>query len=220
VSASRTITIARALTALSITSSASIYAYGAKATVTVHLGTTYNHRDVYVYARPLGTSVTAPGTLIAHVKVNSAGNAVVSYPVKSRTTFTARFAGDYRFAPAARGVSPFVRARVAVTLAGYYGKSGSTFLFHGTDPTETISVAPNRAAGSCFDTLVQAYLGNTWQFIASLSCGALDSTSRGHEQFGVNRPRGVPVRIRASVPNDAASQTLASTSAWVYLAFT
>ena len=159
-------------------------------------------------------------TLIAHVTVNSAGNAVVSSVVKRRTTFTVRFAGDYRYNAAARAVSPYVRAGVAVTLAGYYGKSGSTLLFHGTEPAETISVAPARAAGSCFNTLVQAYLGNTWQFISSLTCGTLDATSRGYAQFGINRPLGVPVRIRASVPDDSATQTLGATSAWVYLTFT
>jgi hypothetical protein len=217
--ATKVVTIARSTAALSVRASASIYTYGARATVTVHLGTTYNRRDVYVYARPLATSVGAPGTLIAHVKVNSAGNAVVSYTMKRRTTFTARFAGDYRYNIAARAVSPYVRAKVTVTLAGYYSKSGSTFLYRGKDPAQMISAAPNRA-GTCFSTLVQAFQGGRWQSIASLTCGSLDSTSRGYAIFYSNRARGILVRIHATIPNDSASQTLGATSAWVYLKFT
>jgi hypothetical protein len=218
VTTTRVVTIARVATALTIKASASIYSYGAKATVTVHLGATYNRRDVYVYARPLGTSVTAPGTLVAHVKVNSAGNAVVSYVMKRRTTFTARFVGDYRSNVAARAVSPYVRAKVSVTLAGYYGKSGSTYLYRGKDPAQMISVAPNRA-GTCFNTLVQANQHGGWQTIASLNCGILDSTSRGYAVLVSNRAPGILVRIHASIPNDSASQTLGATSAWVYLKF-
>ncbi len=98
VSTTGKVKIARLATALTIRTSATTYVYRARATVTVHLGTTFNRRDVYIYARPLGTSLKAPGTLLAHVRVNSLGSAVVSYTMRRRTTFTA--SGAWRSVPA------------------------------------------------------------------------------------------------------------------------
>lgn len=220
ISTSKVVTVARAATAVSIRTSASIYTYGAKAVVTVHLGTTYNRRDVYIYARPLASPApTAPGKLIAHVRVNSLGNAVVSYTMRARTTFTVRFSGDYRYNAAARAVSPYVRSKVAISLGGWYARSGSIYLYHGADPAQMITVAPNRS-GQCFTAYVQALQGGAWMNVAQLSCGTLDSTSHGYALFTSNRPPGILVRIRASVGNDSVTQTLGATSAWVYLKFT
>jgi hypothetical protein len=215
----RTVTVARAATPLSIAASASTYAYGAKATVTVHLGTTYNRRDVVIYARPLGTNLTAPGSVLAHVTVNAAGKAVVTYVMHRRTTFTVRFAGDYRYNSAARAVSPYVRAKVSLALSGYYARSGSTFLFHGKDPRVVASFAPLHA-GSCFSTTVQAYQGGRWRTVASSGCLLIYADSRGYTTYLSSRAPGRLLRIRASAPDDTMSQSLGATSAWVSLRFT
>ena len=219
VTSARTVTIARTSTALTVKVSASAYNYGAKAVVTVHLGTTYNHRDVYIYARPLGAPApAAPGRLIAHVRVNSLGTAVVSYVMRSRTTFTARFLGDYRYGAAARATSPYTRAKVTLLLGGWSSRSGSIYIYRGADPAQLITVSPNRA-GRCFYAQVQALQGGRWATVAGVSCGVLDGGSHGYAILSSNRAPGVLVRIRAYVGNDSVTQTLAATSPWVYLKF-
>jgi hypothetical protein len=173
---SRTVTIARTRTSLVITTSASRYAYGARATVTVRLGTTYNRRDVYVYARQLGTSVGAPGTLIAHVKVNSAGNAVVTYVMRRSTTFTLVFRGDYRYAPAVKTVTRQVVPRVTVTLSGWSAFTGGFYVFHNTLPRVHVVVTPS-VPGTCVGLQVGFYAGNTWQHGNVGGCLPLDANS-------------------------------------------
>jgi hypothetical protein len=175
-SASAMITIARASTSLSIKASAMRYAYGAKATVTVHLGATYNRRDVFVYARPLGTSVTAPGTLLVHARVNSAGNAVVTYVMRRNTTFTVAFRGDYRYAPATRAVTARVVPRVTVTLSGWSAFTGGFYVFTNARPHVHVVVTPS-IPGACIGIQVGFYAGNTWQHGNVNPCLYLDANS-------------------------------------------
>lgn len=218
-SASKVVTVSRLATAITIKSSLKVYVYGQKAVVTVHLGTTYNKRDVYLYARPLAAPAPgAPGKLVAHAKVNRFGNAVFTYTMRSRTIFTVKYLGDYRYRPVSRTVAPYVRAKVAVVLSGWSSKSGSTFLYRGVDPLQTVVVTPNRS-GQCFNLSVQAFQFGAWQSFTGLTCGTLDGTSRGYVLLTSNRAPGILVRIRATVGNDAASQTLGNTSPWVYLKF-
>lgn len=217
--ASKVVTVARLATAITVRSSLSAYVYGTRAVVTVHLGPTYNGRVVYLYARPLAVPVgPAPGTLVGHAKVNALGNAVFTYVMRSRTIFTAKFLGDYRYRPAFRTVAPYVRAKVVVTLGGWYAKSGTTFLYRNADPAQMITVSPNRA-GQCFNVAIDAFQYGAWRHITDLTCGTLDGTSRGYALFTSNRPPGILVRIRATVAGDSVTQTLAGTSAWVYLKY-
>jgi hypothetical protein len=215
----KTVSIARAATALTLKVSSSVFSYGAKAVVTVHLGTTFNHRDVYIYARPLGApAAAAPGRLIAHARVNRLGNVVVSYVMHSRTTFTARFLGDYRYGAAARASSPYVRAKVSLVLQGWSSRSGSTYIYRGVDPVQVITVSPNRAY-QCFSVQVQALQGGRWGTLTTLSCSGLDASSHGYLVLQSNRAPGILIRIRAYVGSDTASQTLGATSPWVTLKF-
>lgn len=216
---SKSFTVTRLRTLLTIKATATSYSYGARALITVHLGKTYNSRYVNVYARPLG--ILQGGTkLIARVKVNSLGNAVVSHILRARTVFTVRFDGDYRYDVAAVSTTtPMIRAYVSVTLSGYYKKLGSTYLFHAVDPKQVITVLPYRP-GKCFSTTVQALQHGKWGTVARLSCGKLDYTSHGYATLRSNRPLGILFRISASVASDTASQSVAATSPWVYLQFT
>ncbi|WP_091648960.1 YncE family protein [Micromonospora pallida] len=91
-----TVQVSRAVTALNLTVSKTTTSTGRTATVTAQLGTTYNSRTVCLYAQPSGATQTP----LACGPVNSSGRLVVSYPISRMTTFSARFAGDYRYAPA------------------------------------------------------------------------------------------------------------------------
>lgn len=217
-SASRALTVTRLRATVSIRTSASVYSYGTRALITVHLGTTYNRRDVYVYARSLGTTSSST-RLVAHLKVNAAGNAVLSYTMRARTTFTVRFDGDYRYAAAAAATAPYVRAGIFVSVTGAYKKLGSTYLLHGVDPTVLISVAPSRPR-TCFGATVQAYQYGRWSTVSTVACGRLDAASRGFVRMSSKRPLGIPFRMSVRVGNDTRSQSLAATSPWVYWQFT
>lgn len=216
VTKSRVVTIARAATALSIKASASSYKYGAKATVTVHLGTTYNRRDVYVYARPLAPGgPAAPGTLISHVRVNSLGNAVISYTMRSRTTFTVRFVGDYRYAVAARAVTPNVVTTVPIETTGYSAKSGSTYLFKGSIAYFRASTRPLRTSG-CVSFQAQALRRGSWVSAGTLSCAAIQGDYFAYAIANRILP-GTLFRIRAVV--GSTSYSLGGTSAWITFKF-
>ena len=218
-SASRSLTVSRLRTTLTAKVSATVFAYGRTAYVSVHLGTTYNRRDVYVYARPLAWGFG--GTkLIGHATVNSAGNALVPYTMRTQTQFIVRFSGDYRYDDAVVTVnSPLVKAAVSVALTGWYHKVGVIHLFHAVSPRQVITVMPYRP-GRCFSTTVQAYQNRKWSTVAHLTCGRLDYTSHGYATLNSNRPLGIVFRIAASVGNDTASRSLAASSPWVYLQFT
>lgn len=88
--------VARTATDLTVTTDAALYPYRAAATVTVHLGATYDDRTVTLHATPYGG---AP-TLVASGTVDADGNLTATYRVTRRTTFTASFDGDAGYAPA------------------------------------------------------------------------------------------------------------------------
>jgi len=214
--ASRRVTVTRLATALTAKASAASFAYGGKAVVTVHLGTTYNRRDVYVYARPLAPGApVAPGTLIAHVRVNSLGNAVVSYLVRSRTTFTVRFAGDYRYNAAARALTVNVVARVPIQIAGTGYKSGSTYVVTGDAAYFRASTAPLRTSG-CVSFQLQQYYGGRWITVDTVSCAAIQSDYYAYT-YANRQLIGTLFRVRAYVA--ANSYSLGGTSAWITFKF-
>jgi len=215
-SASRTVVIARTRTSMVVTTSASRYAYGARATVTVRLGTTYNRRDVYVYARPLGTSVVAPGTLVAHVKVNVAGVAAVSYVMRRSTTFTVAFRGDYRYAPVARVVTRAVVPRVTVTLSGWSVFTGGFYVFHNVSPRVHVVVTPS-VPGACIGLQEGFYAGNTWQHGNTAGCLYLDANSTVDGVVTHTAPAGNRFFVIANV--SSTPSTAAGASAPLYFRF-
>ena len=217
--AATSLMVTRAKTAVTIKATAAAWVYGAKVTVTVHLGPSFDRRDVYVYARPL-TWGYGGSRLVAHVKVDSHGNAVVRFSLRSRTTFVVRFDGDQRYEAAVGATtSPRIKPAVSVALSGYYKRVGALHLFHAVDPRQVITVLPYRP-GRCFSTTVQAFQAGRWSTVARVSCGKLDFTSRGFATLRSSHPLGIPFRIMASVAADSVSQSTAASSKWVYLQFT
>lgn len=208
-----TVVVERHTTDITIRASASLYTYGGRGKVLAHLGPTYNGRWVSIYARPLGTSVTAPGTLIAHGKVNSNGDLSVYYTMTRRTTFSAVFYGDYRYLPASASVTSTVTSRVTLTFARYSGKSGSYYVYRGQDPLVRVGVSPVRTSG-CAAVLAEIYSAGKWQRTASLECAHLDTTSHAYVTFTSNRHVGSKYRMRASVA--AGTYGTSGSTGWVY----
>ncbi|MEU5764325.1 hypothetical protein ABZ782_00200 [Streptomyces asoensis] len=212
-----TVQVSRAATALTLAVSAPSYAYGATATVTAHLGTTYNGRTVSVYATPYGGTKT----LLTTGTVDANGNLKVTYKVTRNTTFTASFAGDYRYAPATatRAVNGYVK--IATALGGSYTSttySKITYrVFHKTvKPTVTATVTPNKA-GQCERFQVQRYYSAAWHTLTTSGCYALSSTSSTKAQLTLTNALNQKFRVRSEYERSTKDLTNVSTwSGWLY----
>ncbi len=211
--ASRSVGVSRARTSVSVSTDKSVYAYGATAKVRVHLGTTYNGRVVSVYAKRYGSSTLS---LIGRGKVGSTGYLTVNYRITARTTFTAKFAGDYRYLPASGSATRVSQARVWVVMNSYFSRSGSTYTYPaGSVPTGAAHASPG-PPGSCMSAVVQRKSGSSWITDQTLSCVRLDSLSRYPFYITTNGRPGT-MRLSFRVPAGAASA--GGASGWITLKF-
>ncbi|MET8074970.1 choice-of-anchor D domain-containing protein [Streptomyces sp. NPDC005303] len=216
-SSTGTTQVSRASASVTITTDHSTYAYGQSAKITAHLGTTYNSRTVAIYAKPFGgTSV-----LVKSGTVDSHGNLTGSYKLTRNTTFSAVFAGDYRYAPktSARTVHSYVR--ISEKLSGYYTNTyyGSTLyrVYHHTTKEQLdATVTPNKA-GQCIKFRVQRYYSGAWHTQTTTPCSALSSASAGRHQMALTRSVNSRFRIAAEYIHSSRDDTNLSTwGAWQY----
>jgi hypothetical protein len=213
-SPARSVTVSRLATSLTVATDKTIYPYGATAAVTVRLGSTWNGRTVSVYSKAY---YAASARLITMAKVSSTGNLVVRIPLKMKTVITATFAGDYRHRPASAKRTVTVRAKVAVTFTGAYGRSGSTYLFRiGENPMGQAAIVPFQTV-TCSKLIVQRLRGSTWETTSSGTCAWTNDRSVASFQIFTDSTwrRG---RVMLVVPDDFASAGV-STS-WTYFSFT
>ncbi|WNM29027.1 hypothetical protein RKE30_00700 [Streptomyces sp. Li-HN-5-11] len=216
--ASAIVQVSRTATALSVTTNASTYAYGAKATVTAHLGTTYNGRTVSVYAQPYGGTKT----LVRTGTVDSHGNLTATYTLSHNTTFTAAFAGDYHYAPATATRTAYDQARITETLSGYYTSttySGITYrVYHHTvRPGATATVTPGKP-GQCEKFQAQEYYSGAWHTLSTSGCFSLDAKSTAATQLVLTNAVNQKFRVRSEYVHSATDNTNLSTwGGWLYL---
>jgi sugar lactone lactonase YvrE len=216
--ASATVQVSRATTSLSVTANASTYAYGATATVTAHLGTTYNGRTVSLYATPAG----GKKTLVKTGTVDSKGNLTATYKLVSNTTFTASYTGDYRYAPATATRAVSDQVKIAQALSGYYTTttySGTTYrVYHHTvQPTVTTTVTPNKS-GQCVHFQVQQYYSGAWHTLSTSGCFTLGSKSAVAAQLSLSHAVNQKFRVRSEYVHSSKDTTNVSTwGGWQYL---
>jgi sugar lactone lactonase YvrE len=215
--ASATVKVSRAATKLSVTTDAASYAYGATAKVTAHLGTTYNGRYVSVYAQPNGDAKT----LLMTAKVNSHGDLPFTYKLSHNTTFTAGFAGDYRYAPATATRAVTDHVKVTESLSGYYTSThyGSTLyrVYHHTaKPTINVTVTPNKS-DQCLHYQAQRYYSGAWHTLTTSGCYHLTPKSTGSGQLTLTNAVGQKFRMRAEYVHSSWDTTNISTwGGWQY----
>ncbi|MFJ4847644.1 MULTISPECIES: hypothetical protein [unclassified Streptomyces] len=219
--ASTSVQVSRAATALTVTANASLYAYGATAKITSHLGTTYNGRIVALYAQPYG----GKRTLIKTGTVDSHGNLAAGYKIIRKTTFTASFAGDYRYAPAKATRTASVHAKVSDSLSGSYGNthSGSiTYrLYHHTAKAQlNVTVTPGKA-GQCVRFQTQRYYGGAWHTQSTTTCHTLSTKSGASATLGLTKAVNSRFRMRAEyVHSSKDTGNLDTWGAWQYFTVT
>jgi hypothetical protein len=92
--------------ALKLKISAGTVRPGRKVTVTATLGAWHTDRTLVIYARPKGGAKK----VIDRASVNSKGQLVVSYTMKTNTTFTVTFSGDTWYSSASASATGTVKA--------------------------------------------------------------------------------------------------------------
>ncbi|MFE3855972.1 choice-of-anchor D domain-containing protein [Streptomyces griseorubiginosus] len=216
-SGTATTQVSRASASVTIATDHSTYNYAQSAKITAHLGTTYNSRTVAIYAKPFGgTSV-----LVKSGTVDSHGNLTGSYKLTRNTTFSAVFAGDYRYAPKTAAGSVHTHVGISEKLSGYYTSKryGSTLyrVYHHTTKEQLdATVAPNKA-GQCIVFRVQRYYSGAWHTQTTTPCTALGSTSAGRHQMSLTRSVNSRFRIAAEYIHSSRDNTNLSTwGAWQY----
>ncbi|WP_052443313.1 hypothetical protein [Streptacidiphilus neutrinimicus] len=216
--ATATVQVSRAATAVSVTTSGSgVLNYGATTIVTAHLGATYNGRTVTISEKAgnQASAVLKTGTVDAN------GNLVASAKLAYNTTFTVSFAGDYRYAPASASKRVYTHASVAETQSGYYA-SGTTagvpvkYFHHTAHPTLTARVTPNKA-GECGRFQLQEYYSGAWHVLATSGCYALSASSSvaGVVDLGSNSTNHL-FRYAAEYVNGSDTTNVATWGAWQY----
>ncbi|MEU7306241.1 hypothetical protein [Streptomyces sp. NPDC007206] len=217
-SASATVQVSRSTTALSISSDASSYAYGATAKITAHLGTTYNGHTLSIYAEPYH----GKKALVRTGTVDSNGNLTASYKVVGSTVFTASFAGDYRNAAATAVRTVSAHAKVSESLSGYYGSThyGSILyrVYHHTARASlNVTVTPNKA-GQCVQFQTQRYYGGAWHTQSTSPCHTLSTTSSTSATLSLTKAVSSRFRLRAEyVHTNKDTGNLNTWGAWQYL---
>ncbi|WP_405973072.1 hypothetical protein OG496_29715 [Streptomyces sp. NBC_00988] len=216
--ASSTVQVSRAATAVSVTSNESTYTYGATATVTAHLGTTYNSRTVSIYATPAG----GKKTLVKTAAVDSKGNLKATYKLTHNTTFTASFAGDYRYAPATATRAVHDQVGIAEKLGGYYtstkyGTVTYRVYHHTVKPQVTGTVTPDKS-GQCLRFQAQEYYNRAWHTLTTSSCFSLATGSVGATSLSLTNAVNQKFRVRTEYVASAKDTTNVSTwGGWLYL---
>ncbi|MFD5594551.1 hypothetical protein [Streptomyces griseorubiginosus] len=217
VNASATVQVSRTAAAVSITTNAPSYAYGATAKITAHLGTTYNGRTLAIYAQPYG----GRKALIETGTVDSHGNLATTYEPTRKTTFTAAFAGDYRYAPATAATTASAYAKVSESLSGYYGSTHYGGLLyrvyhHTAKAKQNVTVTPNKAR-QCVKFQIQRYYSGAWHTQSTSSCRSLSTTSTSYATLSLTNAVNSKFRMRAEyVHSSNDTGNLSTWGAWQY----
>ncbi|MEU5630649.1 hypothetical protein ACH47C_06055 [Streptomyces rishiriensis] len=217
VHASATVQVSRSATAVSVATNAPSYAYGATAKVTAHLGTTYNGRTLAVYAQPYG----GKKALVTTGTVDSHGNLAATYKLTRKTTFTAAFAGDYRYAPNTAFSTASAYAKVSESLSGYYGSThyGSLLyrVYHHTAKAKLNATVTPDKAGQCVRFQTQRYYGGAWHTQSTSSCHTLSTTSAGYATLSLTNAVTSKFRMRAEyVHSSKDTGNLSTWGTWQY----
>jgi hypothetical protein len=214
----RTVTITRIPVTLSITAASNSVDYKGLATVTAHLGKTFNGRTVSIYAQPFGSKVKK---LLRTGRVNSSGELSASYVPTFSTTFIAVFGGDARYAPRTVTHNVYVRARVSESISGYFSTTtinGVLYRIYHHTATQgwNVTVSPNKA-GECVQAEGQIFQNGAWQPALSTTCFSLNKNSATVGKFGVSQVSGFQLRVRADyIRSGADNKNLSNDSGWLY----
>lgn len=146
---------------------------------------------------------------------SSTGTTALDIPVSEKTTISVDWTDGYTAATSSRTFS--VRPKIVASASGYYGKSGSTYLYHpGARIYIVAHVYPLRP-GACtgFSMEIQSSTG-FWKPYAATGCVRLNSKgySAGYLPY-TSALRGHKLRAMAAFYGDSRNLTAYSTKVYV-----
>lgn len=191
---------------LTLTTAASVYTYGSRATAVIHLGPTYTNRSVTLTVAPY----KAKATVLGPFRVNSAGNVLVPVTIRSRTTLTARFAGDAVYNARAVARTLLSTTRLYLVVVSPYTKVGSALRVKA--PTVAMRVVRYPGQNLCALWDIQRKRGSSW--VAEGPSSRICQTALTYTRI-TELVAGQTYRVRARFAGDAWS--LAATTPWVTL---
>ncbi|WP_089100284.1 hypothetical protein [Streptomyces hyaluromycini] len=216
--ASAIVQVSRAKSTVTVTTDKATYAYDGTATVTAHLGTTYNGRTVSLYTTPAG----GRKTLLKTGTVDSKGNLKATYKLTHTTTFTASFAGDYRYAPATATHSAAAQVKIAEKLGSYYTSttySGVAYrVYHHTVQPQVVGTVTPDKSGQCMKFQAQEYYSGAWHTIGTSSCFSMTPGSTGVTHLILTHAVNQRFRVRTEYVHSTKDTSNADTwGGWLYL---
>jgi hypothetical protein len=216
--AAHAVTVSLYTASISLSRGAGTYTYEPTVHVTAHLGTSYTNRRLSIYAQQYGSKTRK---LLKTARVNSHGDVTVSYRAPHSATISASFSGDARYAARTVSTRVGIRARVAESVTGSYGRTSSAghsyLLFHHNKKLRlTVRVSPDKH-GQCVELQLEEYYNGTW-YSAVGSCAYLTSASKAYgivTLTGANR--GYHYRVRVNyVRASTDTSNLSNAGAWQY----
>ena len=199
-------------TTLTIEPGRTIKLFGRSVRVTAHLGTTFTNRAVTITARRYDgiTRTISSGDVDA-----TTGNRSATYIMRMRTRFTARFAGDDKYAPAA--AYAVVRARAVLTerLRGYYASANGYRIYHPGDSPELDARLWPHLHRVCLYFRAQYHSGGRWHNASLSPCVRTDAEARAAALL--NNALSLPYRLRTEWRGNV--YALANHGPWLRLRF-
>ncbi|HET7429016.1 MAG TPA: hypothetical protein VFJ66_06170 [Gaiellales bacterium] len=223
-SASTTVAVGNPPPSLTVTADHAAIVIGKHVAITAHLGAWHSNDIVSIYR---STNGGAP-ELAASGPVTVDGTFTAAFSPTVKTTYTARWAGDDTYLPAASGgVTVSVRSRIAISQSGYYAVSRGVHLYHYRSGCWTRSSGCPHFLARLYPSLPGATVTFTLQrrtakgWITTLSGKA--STNSRSVAAAIYRYTGTaligrPMRVRASWVGNGSD--LGSHSAWTYFRLT
>ncbi len=204
-------TVPLTATTTSLTASRTTVRYGGSVTFTAHVSGPRSG-TMRLYEKPYGGTKS----LLKSAAVNASGNASFTVRPSGKTTYSAEFVENDRYASstsAGRMIS--VRSRTALLLSGGYGASGKYRLYRaGGKAYMRGTVYPNHA-GHSLKFVVQRYGAGAWRTDASATY-SIDSSGSSYAYFWTNG--NGTFRARVLFGGDA--DHLGSRSPWKFFKFT
>ncbi|WP_225100223.1 Ig-like domain repeat protein [Streptomyces sp. CoH27] len=223
-SASDSVSVSRATTALTLNNNRTVYDYGKAVKFTAHLGTTYTNRTVEIWADPYGSD--RPNKLVKSGRVDSHGNLSVTLNLWRDTTVTAKFAGDARYQPASARSIVGDRVSISTSVGNQYKSAyvwGQTYSYFHTNKNPLITTRMTYYPGRAQKFEFQVYYQGTWYpgDPAYFKLGS-DGVSRVQITGDHSKDVGWRFRIRSSYIDGSSGDIVNSTTngPWKYFTFT
>jgi hypothetical protein len=220
--ASRSVTVARTATTLTLNNNLKVYGYNSSVTFTAHLGTTYKNRTVEIWADPYGSD--KPNTLVKKGTVDAGGNLTATVRLTRDTVVSAKFTGDTRYAAKTTTSRVYTKVSVSTSLSGAYKTATAWnekyyYFRQSKDPVydTTMTMYPGRK----YQFQIQQFYSGAWHTTASEYFG-LDRYGKDSVLLEDNPPVGVRFRIRSSYIDTTSGDNVNATTygTWKYFTFT